>query len=154
MSAVAIPAHRDGHGLRVLVGRRHPRSSFLGGFFAFPGGAHETPDGPLGRDDGDDATLRRTAARELEEETGFASDAERLLFAGVRVTPPFGPRRFHTRMYLDVRDAAGEPAPADPGELLDMHWVRPAELMEKWRALDVRIAPPLIPMLQEMAVAA
>jgi glyoxylase-like metal-dependent hydrolase (beta-lactamase superfamily II) len=35
-----------------------------------------------------------------------------------------------------------------------MHWVRPAELMEKWHALDVRIAPPLIPMLQEMAAAA
>lgn len=152
MSAVAIPAVRDEQGLRVLVGRRHPRSSFLGGFFAFPGGAHEKDDGPIlaDGDDANDATLRRTAARELEEETGLRGDAARLLFAGTRVTPPFGPRRFHSRMYLDPRDAAEEPAPADPGELLEMHWVRPADLMERWRSLDVRIAPPLIPMLQEM----
>jgi glyoxylase-like metal-dependent hydrolase (beta-lactamase superfamily II)/8-oxo-dGTP pyrophosphatase MutT (NUDIX family) len=149
-SAVVIPVTRAGGELRVLVGRRSPRSRFLGGFFAFPGGAHEPADGdPRGA--GEDDALRRTAARELEEETGLSVAPDALLPAGRRVTPPFGPRRFDAAMYVSVHDAAVEPRPTHPGELLDMEWVLPDEMMARWRSLAVRIAPPLIPMLQDLA---
>jgi glyoxylase-like metal-dependent hydrolase (beta-lactamase superfamily II)/8-oxo-dGTP pyrophosphatase MutT (NUDIX family) len=152
-SAVAIPLVVEGGRARVLVGRRHPKSRFLGGFFAFPGGAIEPEDGDLDAD-GEDAVLRRTASRELEEETGLVIAPDALLNAGRRVTPPFGPKRFDSLMYVAPFDAAIEPSPAEPGELLDMHWEDPVVLVRRWRELEIRVAPPLIPMLPELAVGA
>ncbi|HMB71136.1 MAG TPA: NUDIX domain-containing protein, partial [bacterium] len=148
-SAVVVPLTRHGGELRVLVGRRHPRSRFLGGFFAFPGGAHEPEDGDFVADE--DGALRRTAARELEEETGLHVEPGALRPAGRRVTPPFGPRRFDSLMYVSTHARAEEPSPQDPGELLDLHWTSPAAIVERWRALEIRIAPPLIPMLLSLA---
>lgn len=151
-SAVTVPLTRESGELQVLVGKRHPKSRFLGGFFAFPGGAHEPEDGDLGTEP-EDACLRRTGSRELEEETGLIARAEDLLPAGRRVTPPFGPHRFDSLMYVSRHARAEEPCPSNPGELLDMHWTRPQSLVERWRALEIRIAPPLIPMLLELAEA-
>jgi glyoxylase-like metal-dependent hydrolase (beta-lactamase superfamily II)/8-oxo-dGTP pyrophosphatase MutT (NUDIX family) len=128
------------------VGRR--RSRFLGGFYAFPGGAAEPRDGDP--DGEQDARLRRTAARELLEETGLHAEPGALLDAGRRVTPPFFPRRFDTAMYVAAFPGEPPPAPRDPGEMEDLHWTAPAEAMRRWRALEIRVAPPLIPMLQEL----
>jgi glyoxylase-like metal-dependent hydrolase (beta-lactamase superfamily II)/8-oxo-dGTP pyrophosphatase MutT (NUDIX family) len=150
-SAVVIPLTRGGDGeLLALVGRRNPRSRFLGGFFAFPGGVAEPEDGDLARDD-ELEVLRRTASRELWEETGLRVAPDALRPAGWRVTPPFTPRRFDTKMFVAALDEAVEPAPPDPGELIDLHWARPRELMERWRTLEIRIAPPLLPMLRQLA---
>jgi glyoxylase-like metal-dependent hydrolase (beta-lactamase superfamily II)/8-oxo-dGTP pyrophosphatase MutT (NUDIX family) len=146
-SAVAIPVARSpSGGLRVLIGRR--RSRFLGGFYAFPGGVAEPGDGDPLRDE--DACLRRTAARELREETGLRAAPAELLDAGRRVTPPFFPRRFDTLMYLAGFPSERDPAPEAPGEMDDLHWTAPADAMRRWRALEIRVAPPLIPMLQEL----
>ncbi len=152
-SAVAIPLVVADGAVRVLVGQRNPRSRFLGGFFAFPGGAQEPEDGDPDRD-GEDAVLRRTASRELEEETGLRIAPEELIAAGRRVTPPFGPRRFDSLMYLAPFAQPERPDPEDPGELLDMRWEDPAVLVRRWRDLEIRVAPPLIPMLPELAVGA
>jgi glyoxylase-like metal-dependent hydrolase (beta-lactamase superfamily II)/8-oxo-dGTP pyrophosphatase MutT (NUDIX family) len=150
---VAIPLTRDEEGeLRALVGRRNPKSRFLGGFFAFPGGVIEPGDGDV-EAEGPDAVLRRTAARELLEETGITARPEELRAAGRRVTPPFSPRRFESPMYVTWRDVPEEPSPEDPGELLDLQWARPRDLVERWRRLEIRIAPPVLPMLDGLAEA-
>lgn len=149
-SAVAIPiVAREGGGSRVLVGRRNPKSRFLGGFFAFPGGVIEPEDGDLATED-EMTVLRRTAVRELHEETGLDVSAEELLPAGWRVTPPFTPRRFETKMFLAPVEREFEPAPPIPGELIDLHWETPENLFARWRALEIRIAPPLLLMLRRM----
>lgn len=146
-SAVAVPVVRTpAGGIRVLIGRR--RSRFLGGFYAFPGGVTEPEDGDPDADE--DACLRRTAARELREETGLRAEPGDLLDAGRRVTPPFFPRRFNTLMYVAGFPGELAPAPEVPGEMEDLHWADPAEAMRRWRALEIRVAPPLIPMLQEL----
>ncbi|NNE43005.1 MAG: MBL fold metallo-hydrolase, partial [Gemmatimonadetes bacterium] len=146
-SAVAIPVTRaPGGELRVLVGRR--RSRFLGGFFAFPGGATEPEDGDPETDE--DGCLRQTAARELREETGLNVEATALLDAGRRVTPPFFPRRFDTLMYVAVVDHEVEPTP-ETTEMEDLHWDSPAEVYRRWGDLEIRVAPPLIPMLHDLA---
>lgn len=147
-SAVAILlASKDGE-RRALVGRRSPRSRFLGGFVAFPGGVHEPADGDLERE-GEEACLRRTAVRELEEETGIRVAAEAFLPAGRRVTPPFAPLRFDTLMFVAFPK---EPLPTSgaSGELDELAWERPADVVRRWRALEIRVAPPLLPMLHAL----
>ena len=129
MSAVAIPAVRDAGGLRVLVGRRHPRSSFLGGFFAFPGGAHETDDGPLAAgDEANDATLRRTAARELEEETGLRAAS----WQAVRTflpAPGFCSERLHLFGASGLTELPGGGRACDSDEEIEVLRMRPEEVL-------------------------
>ncbi len=150
-SAVVIPVVAGAGGVRALAGRRDPRSRFLGGFFAFPGGVHDGADGELARD-GEDACLRRTGVRELREETGLDVSPDALRPAGRRISPPFTPVRFDSLIYTaDFPDPP--PAPSGNGELEELAWVDPAELVRRWRALEIRVAPPVLPMLFALAAA-
>ncbi|MFN8177063.1 MAG: MBL fold metallo-hydrolase [bacterium] len=146
---MAILLAREGGEARVLVGRRSARSRFLGGFHAFPGGVYEPADGDLDAE-GEATCLRRTAARELREETGIVLDAGSFLPAGRRVTPPFTPLAFDTLMFAAFPPRA-LPTSAESGELDDLAWERPADLVRRWRALEIRVAPPLLPMLHALA---
>lgn len=148
-SAVVIPVTIGADGLRVLAGRRDPRSRFLGGFFAFPGGVHDPPDGDLATD-GEDAVLRRTGARELREETGLDAPPDGLRPAGRRISPPFTPVRFDSLIYT-ADFPWPPPDPRGNGELDELAWVDPADLVRRWRALEIRIAPPVLPMLIALA---
>lgn len=149
-SAVAIVLSRDDEGRRVvLVGMRHPRSHFLGGFFAFPGGAHDAVDGELSA--GEELVLRKTASRELFEETGVEVAPRLFHHAGRRTTPPFTPRGFDSLMLLAEIVRPLPFAPRAPEELLDLQWTRPAELLRRWRALQIRVAPPVLPIVHELA---
>lgn len=131
----------------MLVGRR--RSRFLGGFFAFPGGTVEPSDGDPVSDG--DRCFRRTAVRELAEETGIRVAPEALLDAGRRITPPFFPRRFDTRFYLLGLPGEVQPQPEPPGEFDELRWARASAVERSWHELEIRVAPPLIPILQELA---
>jgi glyoxylase-like metal-dependent hydrolase (beta-lactamase superfamily II)/8-oxo-dGTP pyrophosphatase MutT (NUDIX family) len=143
-SAVAIVLARDAEDkLLALVGMRNPKSSFLGGYFAFPGGAYE----PADRED----DLRVTASRELYEETGMEIPAERFLAAGSRATPPFVARGFDTRMFVTMLDQPEPPATGYGDEMLDIQWTRPDELLRRWHSLEIRVAPPLLPIFKELA---
>ncbi len=150
-SAVAILISRDAEGLLVLVGRRSPASRFLGGFVAFPGGVHEPSDGNLERD-GEEVCLRRTASRELFEETGIRVAPEEFVGAGRRMSPPFTPLRFDSLMFAAFPTPLPSPEPTT-SELEDVAWERPAELVRRWRELEIRIAPPVLPLLQALAAA-
>ena len=150
-SAVAIVLSRGEGGERlVLVGRRSRRTRFLGGFHAFPGGAHEPEDGKIAVE-GEEVCLRRTASRELREETGVVVAAEDFLPGGRRITPPFALRRFDSLMLVAELDSPARIEPEDPGELEDLGWVDPRDLVERWRRLEIRLAPPVIPILVELA---
>jgi glyoxylase-like metal-dependent hydrolase (beta-lactamase superfamily II)/8-oxo-dGTP pyrophosphatase MutT (NUDIX family) len=147
-SAVAIVLARSAEGqLLALVGKRNRRSRFLGGFYAFPGGMVEDEDGDFEAEE--DECLRRTASRELAEETGVEIDPASFLPAGRRITPPFSPRRFDSLMYV-----AALPRPLKTrtsGELEDLEWAQPRRLHERWGNLEIRVAPPLIPILETLA---
>jgi 8-oxo-dGTP pyrophosphatase MutT (NUDIX family) len=152
-SAVAIVLTRDADGLlRVLIGRRNPKLRLLGGYYAFPGGAIEETDGSLDTEAEEDV-LRRTASRELEEETGVIVPPDAFQPAGRRITPPFVPVRFDSLMFVAEVDSARAIEPEVPGELLDIRWASPQALRDEWRDLSIRVAPPLIPILQQLAEA-
>lgn len=152
-SAVAIVLTRDADGLlRVLIGRRNPKLRLLGGYYAFPGGAIEETDGSLDTEAEEDV-LRRTASRELAEETGVIVPADAFQPAGRRITPPFVPVRFDSLMFVAEVETARAIEPEVPGELLDIRWASPQALRDEWRDLSIRVAPPLIPILQQLAEA-
>ena len=154
LSAVTILlAPEEDGALLVLVGQRNPAIRFLGGFHAFPGGVLDPVDGDVAAD-GKDAVLRRTASRELEEETGLRVAPGEFSHGGTRITPPFAPVRFESPMYVAWRETPETPAPADPGELLDLEWSRPHELAARWRRREIRMAPPVVIMVDELARAA
>jgi glyoxylase-like metal-dependent hydrolase (beta-lactamase superfamily II) len=100
--------------------------------------------------DGEEACLRRTASRELLEETGISVAPEAFLAAGRRLSPPFTPVRFDSLMFVAFPAALTEPRPATP-ELEEVAWERPGDLVARWRELEIRIAPPVLPLIAALA---
>ena len=71
-AAVAVLVRPGDSGTECFWLRRQPALAFAGGFYAFPGGRVDVSDATVGvvGAEGEDATLRAAAARELFEETG------------------------------------------------------------------------------------
>jgi len=145
--------------LRVLMIRRHEKSTFVPGVWVFPGGALEADDRDIG-DGTEIGAMRVAAARELFEETGiwlggppqdaeskrrallagqtaFAALArqsppqlERLVWTSRWITPSGVPKRFDTWFFLATADPDAE-ATADLDEAVDVIWIRPAEAIDK-----------------------
>ncbi len=144
-----IALRRDGGRLEVLLGLRARQARFLGGYWAFPGGAVDAADGA---EPGDEKTAARCAAREFREETGIDLDPRTLIPAGLRVTPPFFRRRFSTLFFVaDVPGNAGrQPVPATE-ELETLEWIAPAAALAEWGGGRRRIAPPVTVLLRVLA---
>jgi 8-oxo-dGTP pyrophosphatase MutT (NUDIX family) len=69
---------------------------------------------------------------------------------GVLITPPFAPVRYRTRLYHLELPAGEEPA-VIPGELSAGAFHAPADALASWRRGEVRIAPPVVFLLEELA---
>lgn len=139
--AATVVLHRDG---RVFLVERPPTARFFPGVWAFPGGKIDAADG-----DGIDAFLRG-AVREVEEETGLALDAARLVPAGRLLTPPFGPVRFDT-CFFHAGLRAGEEPRAVEGEHLRDAWATPAEAVARFERGELALAPPTVALLRALA---
>jgi 8-oxo-dGTP pyrophosphatase MutT (NUDIX family) len=112
--------------LEVLMIRRHEKSTFVPNAWVFPGGVAEAQD-----DAGDVlATMRRTAVRELLEETGITLDPESLVWTSRWITPVGVPKRFDTYFFLAVvpRDVV---ATVDQSEAVEALWISPADAIGK-----------------------
>lgn len=85
--------------------------------------------------------LAGTSAREAYRAVGARPPVERLVAGGRWVTPESAPFRFDTTFYLTLVEG---PIPVSPrtAELSWTRFVAPAELLERWRRLEVLIAPP------------
>ncbi len=147
-SAGVIPVR----GGKVFLLERSPRLRFLPGFHAFPGGALEPEDRARAVTGADDPALAACAARELLEEVGLTPDgrplsepldASRLLKAGVRITPPYTPRRFRTQFYLLELGPAEEPL-VQTGEAVGGRWWGVQEALEAWEAGSIFLVAPTL----------
>jgi len=140
---------------RILAGQRSPTMPFLGGVWSFPGG------GVSGRRDGpaDEGGFVQAALRELHEETGLHPDVLGVDASDLKpvvrwVTPPWSPLRFDTQFFhvaldQDVPSASIQPLDEEP-ELLGLDFHDPAELLRRWEALEVVLAPPAFLVLQAL----
>lgn len=140
--ASATLLHRDG---RVLCVERSRDQAFFPGHHAFAGGTWDDED-----EAGDEeATYRRCAVREIDEETGIAVDEGDLVPAGRVLTPPFSPLRYDTRMYFAEVPEGADPRPG--GDVSDVHWHDPGEAVAAWARFELPLPPPVRAYLEAFA---
>lgn len=137
-AAISVLCRTDRDELEIFWVRRNPKLTFLGGFWAFPGGRVEPGD----------ADLVATAARELEEETGVglgsAGERWRFVDAGRTVTPSWANIRFDARYFLVEAPPGARPdVSRSGGELVEGEWLTPARALERWSSGE-RLTSPVV----------
>ena len=82
---------------------------------------------------------------QLLDELGAELQAERLVFAGRWLTPPFVPMRFDNRFFLLEWPVDERQQPEIwPGELDHGEWIRPVDALERWEEGGILTAPPIL----------
>jgi 8-oxo-dGTP pyrophosphatase MutT (NUDIX family) len=133
---------RDGsEGPEVLLVRRNPKQSFMGGAWVFPGGAlHQG-----------DLDLSAAAVRELAEEAGIMLPAETELVPWSRwITPEEVKVRFDTWFFMAEAPPGAEATP-DGGECVDARWLRPAAALDAHSRDELMLVFPTIKHLEALA---
>jgi 8-oxo-dGTP pyrophosphatase MutT (NUDIX family) len=131
-------------GLQTYLLHRHARMAFAASMVVFPGGRLD----PADRTDPD--PIRRCAVRETEEETGVRLSPEALLPWAHWVTPEFEPRRYDTYFYL-AELPADQQAEDRSGETDRADWSTPAAALADAEAGRIRLMPPTLSILLELA---
>lgn len=136
----------------VLLVRRHPGLSFMGGLWAFPGGRVEPEDAVdpgRGVPRSVDEAFRHAACRELLEECGIALTPAPLQLWSRWVTPSAAARRFDTRFYA-AHATIEMPIVVDGRELVAHEWLHPDSAVQ--RALDgsLPVSPPTLFVLEDL----
>lgn len=86
----------------------------------------------------------------LLAEAGLQVAADGLYYLARWITPPTNPRRFDTR-FLVARLPEGQDACADGTETVSCRWMTPQAWLETWEADDLRLIPPTIRTLDDLA---
>lgn len=166
-SATVVLLRDDrGHGLEVLLLRRHTASAVLGGAYVFPGGKLDDADcsdtacAPLNDDRAalqaalaePELPLSQTlglyvaATRELWEECAVRLPAQALQ-PWTRWITPVQPsvtnKRFDTRFFVAALPAGQEPQ-HDNVEAIDTLWLPPRQALQRYWDRDISLAPPQI----------
>lgn len=127
-------------GVEVLLVKRNPEASFMGGVWVFPGGSvHEDDGGPEG-----------AALRELREEAAVSLPAAGVLVPFSRwITPAAVRVRFDTWFFLAEAPADAAPA-CDGEECVDLRWITPSGALEGGRRGELALVFPTIKTLEEL----
>jgi 8-oxo-dGTP pyrophosphatase MutT (NUDIX family) len=143
-AATVIVLRGGDRNLEVLLVKRTPRASFMGGVWVFPGGAVESHEGE------DDQAHRRAAVRELQEEAGIvlASPAELVKFSRW-ITPAEVVVRFDTHFFLAALPPGQEPK-VDGEECVDLGWFTPAGALEAHARQEIALVFPTIKHLEQL----
>lgn len=131
-SAGVIPLRRTPQGWRIFLIMRGSGGRFFPGFHAFPGG---------GAEPGDEGDPRRTAVRELREETALVARPEELLPGGVRITPAYAPIRYRAEFFVWECPSEQEHE-VQLSELESGAWWRLDDALEAWRRAELFLAAP------------
>jgi 8-oxo-dGTP pyrophosphatase MutT (NUDIX family) len=111
----------------------------------FPGGRVDPADASAGRD-----PIRRCALRETAEETGVML-AETDLYPWAHwITPEIEPRRYDTRFFVAAMPADQEASDIS-GETDRAEWTTPRQALADGRSGLIRMLPPTMSILMELA---
>ncbi len=164
-AASTVMLVRDGaRGPEVYVQRRVATMAFAPSTVVFPGGGVDPADSALpvstpglaelaaamGVSVAAAAPYAAAAVREVEEECGVQLSVADLRGRAHWVTPEFEPRRYDTWI-LAAGMPAGQEATGTTTESDHSAWVRPAALLERHTAGEVRMLPPTVVSLEQLA---
>ncbi len=140
---------RDGDGLEVLMVRRHEKLVYHGGAWVFPGGRVDAADAesfPLDHLE----TARRTAVREVHEETALVLDPQALRPLSHWTTSIVRPRRFANWFFV-ASVPREEEVRVDGEEIIDARWMPPAAALDARARGEIALPPPTFITLQSLA---
>lgn len=122
--------------LEVVLVRRNPAASFMGGAWVFPGGALAAGE-----------SHRTAGMREVEEEAGIVlTDPDALVEFSRWITPPQVRTRFDTLFLLAAAPDGAEPRP-DGGETVAARWYAPQEAL----GAGIDLVFPTVKTLEQLA---
>jgi 8-oxo-dGTP pyrophosphatase MutT (NUDIX family) len=163
--AATVMLVRDGaFGPEVYVQRRVASMAFAPSTVVFPGGGVDPADhtldvatpglaqlaGAMGVGVAAAAPFAAAAVREVEEECGVVLTVADLRGRAHWVTPEFEPRRYDTWI-LSAGMPAGQQAVGTTTESDHSAWVLPRELLARHRSGEVRMLPPTVISLEQLA---
>ena len=69
-----------------------------------------------------------------------------------RTTPPFGPMRFENSfLHIHADDEVADFSLSGQTEFVDARWVKPRSLITEWKSNSIKVAPPVVSLLIEVA---
>jgi 8-oxo-dGTP pyrophosphatase MutT (NUDIX family) len=140
-SVMVVREAEADNGVEVLLVKRNPAASFMGGAWVFPGGSVQNGDGgPEG-----------AARRELDEEAGLKLGADQRLVPFSRwITPVEVKTRFDTWFYLAAEPRDGE-AVCDGEECVEVRWIHPSTALRAGRRDEMLLVFPTVKHLERLA---
>ena len=143
-AASVILVRGGDHALELLLVKRNPAASFMGGVWVFPGGAV---------DEGDHSGAdphRSAAVRELAEEAGVTGiDADALVRFSRWITPALVRVRFDTHFFVAALPAGQEARP-DGEECVDARWLGARSALDAHEAGELQLVFPTIRHLERL----
>ena len=148
-AATVILLRAAATGFEVLLLKRARELAFAPDNWVFPGGRIDAHDAPRHPRESLPAA-KAAAARETREEAGLQVDSERFLLWSHWLTPAGKSRRFSTWFLLgDV--GFDQSVEVDQGEIVEARWLTPAAALARQQRGDLRVLPPTLITLQELA---
>lgn len=140
-SVIVVRDDDSDDGIEVLLVKRNPEASFMGGAWVFPGGSVQNGDaGPEG-----------AGRRELREEAGLAVGPDQRLVPFSRwITPTEVRTRFDTWFFLAAAPDGAEPE-CDGEECVDVRWLRPSTALQAGRREEMLLVFPTVKHLEQLA---
>jgi 8-oxo-dGTP pyrophosphatase MutT (NUDIX family) len=133
------------HGLETYLLHRHAMMPFAASMAVFPGGRVDPTDAEGGLD-----PIRRCAVRETAEETGVVLEDADLIPWAHWITPEIEPRRYDTWFFVAVIPSDQEAVDIS-GETDRAEWSTPREALAAERSGLIRMLPPALSILIELA---
>ena len=129
--------------------RRASDTTFLSGYYAFPGGFVDASDWSEPEDIR--GAARNAALRETHEEVGIDLGDRPPTYLGRWIAPPYLVKKLTTHYFLAWADGL-DPAVDDGNPELDAgEWIRPRDALERWRTGQALMAPPTRVLIEALA---
>ena len=146
LASTVLVLRRGQFGPEVLLLKRNPAANNMASVWMFPGGKVDENDSGCSELD----RFRSAAVRELFEEAGITLATSALSGFSHWLTPVGMKRRFATWFFVaELPD--GAMVKVDGEEMVEAQWIRPADALAEHKAENLRLPPPTVVSLIDLA---